>query len=161
MKKVLVLGALLTCGVLNIVAQNSQGHDSQGNDSHGLSRGFVTADFPFESIFIGTDFTEIQHMSLPPGNYLANASAVVASNDPQFHEVDCFFTVNGGVQGTEARGLVGGTLNNFHSLPLTTGFSIAAPSVLGVACISDTSRIVVSQQSSITAITVDRLTIQH
>jgi hypothetical protein len=139
-------------------ADDDKGHKGP----KGQTRGFFVSGIPGGgAINIGTDFTEIQKFSsLPPGSYIANASAVLASNGPDLRLVDCGFTVGGTLQGELARGMVGGAPNNFVSLPLTVGFTIETTTDLGVACRSDVSPAVVSQPSPITAIRVDRLTIQ-
>jgi hypothetical protein len=131
----------------------------------GGSRGFYVDGFPNggSSISIGTDFTEIQKYSgLPTGNYLATASAVLASSGADLHFVDCIFTINGTIRGELGRGTVGGFLgDNFLSLPLTIGFTVKSPADVGVACRTDVAGVVFTQASPITAIRVDRLTTQH
>lgn len=63
----------------------------------------------WQSVNIGTNFTVIQRFSaLPPGKYLAHASAVLASSDPLFRYVDCGFTIGRNLQSDLARGVVGG-----------------------------------------------------
>jgi hypothetical protein len=131
----------------------------------GQTRGFYVEGFlNGASVNIGTDFTEIQKFSsLPPGSYIANASAVLASSgSPEFHFVDCIFTIGGTIKGELARGVVGGTgSGGFVSLPLTIGFTISTTTDLGVACRTTAELGVVgSQGSPITAIRVDRLAIQ-
>jgi hypothetical protein len=76
--------------------------------------------------------------------------------------VDCIFLTNGRIHGDLARGMIGGTgRDDFTSLPLTIGFSITAPTDLVLACSSDVPGVVFSQTSHITAVRVDRLTIQQ
>jgi hypothetical protein len=128
------------------------------------TRGFFVSGFPSgATVAIRRTFTEIQKFSsLPPGKYIANASAVLASNDAELRFVDCIFTINRAIRGELARGMVGGTgRDNFVSLPLTIGFEINMTSNLGVACRSDVSGVVFSQGSPITAIRLDRLTVQQ
>ena len=75
----------------------------------------------FHSVQIGTDFTDFGwFLLLPPGSYIANASAVLAntSRDGVSHPVDCRFTVGGIIKGEIARGMLSST-NEFISLPLT------------------------------------------
>jgi hypothetical protein len=135
---------------------------SSGGVSGGGTRGFFVSFIPGgAAVNIGEDFTEIQKFSaLPPGSYIANASAVLASNGPDLRLVDCVFTTGGTFQGELARGVVGGGANNFVSLPLTVGFTIETTTDVGVACRADVSPAVVSQPSPMTAIRVDRLTVQ-
>jgi hypothetical protein len=136
-------------------ADNSRGR--------GPARGFFASGIPGGgAVNIGTDFTEIQKLSsLPPGSYIANGSAVLASNGPDLRLVDCSFTTGGTLRGELARGMVGGAANNFVSLPLTIGFTIGTTTDLAVVCRSDVSPAVVSQPSPITAISVNHLTVQH
>ena len=157
LKRPLLL-AVLVAGIVGGVAAQTHEHAKRG-----LTRGFFVSGFPNgHTEALGTDFTEIQRLSsLPAGNYIANASAVLSSsNDPQLHLVDCIFMIGGFNQGELARGLLGGTVNNFASLPLTLGFSITTTSDLVLACRADVSAVVFSQSSPITAIRVDSLTAQ-
>jgi hypothetical protein len=137
------------------VKDDNKGHKDQ-------TRGFFVTGIPGGgAINIGTDFTEIQRLSsLPPGSYIANASAVLASSGPDLRLVDCIFTAGGTFQGELARGMVGGAANNFVSLPLTVGFTIETTTDVAVACRSDVAPAVVSQQSPMTAISVTHLTVQ-
>jgi hypothetical protein len=126
------------------------------------TRGFYVLGFPTggSETISTTGLTEIQTMSLPAGKYIANASAVLATNEAEPRLVDCFFTINGAQQGESGRGMVGGTGRDaFTSLPMTIGFSIDAASNLGVACITEVESVVFSQASPITAIRLDRLTV--
>jgi hypothetical protein len=135
---------------------------ANNDGGRGPARGFFASGIPGgAAVNMGTDFTEIQKLtSLLPGSYIANASAVLASNGPDLRLVDCSFTTGGTLRGELARGMVGGTANNFVSLPLTIGFTIGTTTDLAVACRSDVSPAVVSQPSPITAISVNHLTIQ-
>ncbi|HKF95971.1 MAG TPA: hypothetical protein VKB96_15540 [Gammaproteobacteria bacterium] len=127
----------------------------------GATRGFyVQPGGNFNSIFIGTDFTKFQRLSLPPGNYIANASAVLASQDTNFHQVDCVFMIGGNIASEVASGTIGGNFGNFISLPLTLGFKLSNPEDLVLACRADALDVVSTQGSPITAIRVNRLTIQ-
>ena len=105
----------------------------------------------------GGDFTAIQRLSLPAGKYIANASAHLVSNDANLHVLSCIFTIDGRSVSKDVRGKIGGTVNNFITLPLTAGFTINTSKELALACRGDFPGIVVSQPSPITAIRVDRL----
>jgi hypothetical protein len=114
------------------------------------------------SIPIGTSFTRIQKLSLPAGKYIANASAVLASEVDERHFIDCIFLIHGNIRGDAAKGTIGGNgFGDKASLPLTIGFSLSAPTDLVLGCRSEVSGVIVSQTSHITAIRVDRLTVQH
>jgi hypothetical protein len=129
----------------------------------GPARGFFVSGIPGGgAVNIGTVFTEIQKLSsLPPGSYIANASAVLASSGPDLRFVDCSFQTGGFNRGELARGMVGGGGgNNFVSLPLTIGITITTTTDLVLACRADVSPAVRSQPSPLTAISVSRLTIQ-
>jgi hypothetical protein len=130
--------------------------DDDDKGHKGQTRGFFTPG-PGGGTFVGTAFTEISKLSLPAGEYIANASAVLGSGDPA-HFVDCTFTTGGTNKGELTRGMAGGT-NTFVTLPLTVGFTISTTTDLGVACRSDVAGVVFSQSSPITAIRVDRLTV--
>jgi hypothetical protein len=107
------------------------------------------------SVPVGTGFTVIQKLSLPSGKYIATASAVLVTEDAAAHPVNCIFMVNGLIQGDAAKGS-----GNVLSLPLTIGFAIEAATDLELTCATDVAGVVVSQTSHITAVGVDRLTIQ-
>lgn len=126
-------------------------------------RGFFATGLPGGvSVNIGTSFTAVQSLSLPAGKYIATGSAVLASNAFERRYVDCIFLVNGLVKGDLSKGMIGGTgRDDFTSLPLTIGFSINAPTNLVLGCSSDVADVVLSQTSHITAIRVERLTIQQ
>ncbi len=133
-------------------------------DGTALVRGWFATGFPNggSSEPLGTSFTRTQKLALPAGKYIANGSAVLATNEAQLRYVDCIFLVNGLIIGDVARGMIGGTgADNFVSLPLTVGFSINAPTNLVLGCRSDIAGVVFTQTSHITAIRVDRLTIQQ
>ena len=159
MKIMLFVGVLITSVVASVAVWAA-------NDAHGgngRTRGFFVSVFPSgATVALGTDFTEIQRLqSLRRGNYVANASAVLGSNYPDLRFVDCVFTIDGLIQGDLARGMVGGTgIDNFVSLPLTVGFTIKKTQDLVLACRSDVVDVVFSQSSPVTAIRVDRLTVQ-
>ena len=146
--------------------QNTEAADVQlaTIDGTGLVRGYFATGFPNGGTTepLGTSFTRAQKLALPAGKYIANGSAVLATNEAQFRYVDCIFLVNGRIIGDVARGMIGGTgVDNFMSLPLTVGFSINAPTNLVLGCRSDVAGVVFTQTSHITAIRVDRLTIQQ
>jgi hypothetical protein len=119
--------------------------------------------FPFgsdwHSVALDANFRVIQTISLPPGEYIANASAALeSSTQGQFLLVECVFMLNGAPLGELSRGLIGGGVNNFLTLPLTVGASIDTPQSLQLACRGDFG--VRSQPSPITAIRVVKLTTQ-
>jgi hypothetical protein len=114
------------------------------------------------TVRITEEFTTVQNLSLPPGSYLANASAVVSSEELSsgYVNVDCIFMLNGLIQGELSRATVGGTVTTMATLPLTIGFTIKKPTDLVVACRSSGTQ-VWSQPTSITAIRVENLVIQQ
>jgi hypothetical protein len=141
----------------------SKGVEADGAIAAGddLIRGFAIMEGGV-SIPIGTRFTRIQKLSLPAGKYIANASAVLAIDVDERHFIDCIFLINGRIQGDAAKGTIGGNGFGDHtSLPLTVGFSLSAPANLVLGCQSEVSGLIFSQTSHITAIRVDRLTIQQ
>jgi hypothetical protein len=123
------------------------------------TRGFFTAGAS-RVVTLGTGFSEITKLTLPPGDYIANVSAVFAASGDLVRLVDCFFTVGGVRRGRETRGMVGGLgPNNFTTLPHTIGVTLGERTDLGVACRTDLPNSgVVSQPSHLTAIRLDRLT---
>jgi hypothetical protein len=128
------------------------------NPIHGF---FAYPNGGFGSIEITTDFTDIQRLSLPPGKYIANASAQVATNSATPVSVGCIFMIGGRIKGEPARTMVGGTgTDNFASMPLTVGFSINERRELALACQTDGTGTVFSQASPITAIRVDHLSVR-
>lgn len=144
-----------------VVSKGVQADGAIAATADGLIRGFVIKDGGV-SIPIGTSFTPIQKLSLPAGKYIANASAVLAIDVDERHYIDCIFLINGGIQGDAAKGTIGGNGFGDHtSLPLTVGFSLSAPADLVLGCQSEVSGLIFSQTSHITAIRVDRLTIQQ
>ena len=113
------------------------------------------------SELIGTDFSEIQvFRSLPAGNYIANASAVIISSDPERRFVDCMFTIDGEIRGEPARGTIGGGHDTRITMSLTIAFVLESPHDLGLACITDVSGTVFSQTSPISVIRVDTLRVK-
>jgi hypothetical protein len=145
---------------------NTEAADAQLATTEGtaLVRGYFATGFPNggSSEPLGTSFTRTQKLALPAGKYIANGSAVLATNEARLRYVDCIFLVNGRIVGDAARGMIGGTgRDNFMSLPLTAGINITAPTNLVLGCRSDVAGVVFTQTSHITAIRVDRLTIQQ
>jgi hypothetical protein len=132
-------------------------------DDRRLVRGFyVNAGFNFHAVPLGEDFTKIEEISsLPPGNYIANASAVLASGGQDIRFVDCRLKAGSNILSELASGRIGGIdSNNFITLPIIFGFTIKRTANLELLCRSDASGAVVLQPSPITAIRVDRLTVQ-
>jgi hypothetical protein len=105
---------------------------------------------------VAAESTVIQRLTLPPGKYIANAIASLASNN--LTSVRCRLTI-GTLDSDYVTGVVGGELNDFLTLALTFGFTVQAPQDLVLSCTAASAG-VVSQPSPITAIRVDRLTIQ-
>lgn len=143
------------------VAEQVQANTSTAAATMEPVRGFF---FPGPSggTFVGPGFTEITTLSLPAGKYIANASAVLNSNNAEHLFVDCTFTLNGSNKGELSRGMIGGTgFDTFVSLPLTIGFAVSVTTELGVACRSEVANAVFSQSSPLTAIRVDRLTVRE
>jgi hypothetical protein len=129
----------------------------------GVINGYGLMSGNFGLVSFGTDFTPFneRYTALPAGSYIANASIVVASNDPAYHFVDCAFQIGGITDGGHiTRGIIGGTVNNFVTLPLTVAFTITQPQDVALACRSEVNGYVHSQPSPITFIQVDRLTTQ-
>jgi hypothetical protein len=144
-----------------VVSKGVEAEGAIAATGDGLIRGFAIMEGGV-SIPIGTSFTPIQKLSLPAGKYIANASAVLAIDVDERHFIDCIFLINGGIQGDAAKGTIGGNGFGDHtSLPLTIGFSLSAPADLVLGCQSEVSGLIFSQTSHITAIRVDRLTIQQ
>jgi hypothetical protein len=110
-------------------------------------------------VALDENFRVIQTISLPAGDYIANASAALESTTPdRFLLAECLFTLNGARQGDVSRGLIGGGVQNFLTLPVTVGVSIDTPQSLQLACRGDAG--IRSQPSPITATRVVRLTVQ-
>jgi hypothetical protein len=121
---------------------------------------FAFPDGGFVSLHIGTDFTDIQSLSLPAGKYILNASAVVGSNSVTPRPIQCIFMVDGFTKGEPASGAVGGTGTSMHTtLALTAGIRLLTRDKVTLACATDDPGAVFSQPSPITAIQVDRLTV--
>jgi hypothetical protein len=120
---------------------------------------FPSGGTSWETVLINEDFTVIQDLQLPAGDYIANAAAAVAVGGPDPFLVECIFMLNGTIVGELSRGMLGGSFNNFLTLPLTAGFTVTRPAELTVACRADPPG-VYSQPTSITAIRVDNLVIQ-
>lgn len=133
------------------------------DDDQGGTRGFFASPQGgggWASVVLDQQFRDIQRLSLPPGRYVANATAALASGSPDFQAVGCFFRVGEVFQGDTVQGLIGGGVNNFVTLPITAGFTLRTTQDLAVACAAERPDLVVSQPSPITAIRVDRLTVQ-
>ena len=95
--------------------------------------------------------------SLNPGEYVANATVVLRSSDPQFHVVECAFLFGNEIFRSGVSGSLGGSSNNHLTLPLTIGFSLDSPRAVGVACRPDAGNIVHADASQISLIRVDEL----
>jgi hypothetical protein len=155
--RVLVLvGMVIASGVGGGVAAWA----ADGGNDQSLTRGFFA--FPggdgWVTVNLGTEFTDLQRLTLPPGKYIATATAALASNI--LTSVGCRLTI-GTLEGDFVQGVLGRDSNDFLALPLTFGFTIQTPQDLAVACVAGSAGAVVSQPSPITAIPVDRLTIQE
>jgi hypothetical protein len=162
------LKTMLFAGVvLASVAGTAAAWAADRGSGRGRTDGFFASGLGGASVPISTDFpgTEVQVLSLPPGRYIANASAVLTSDESEVRFVDCIFTLDGVIRGELIRGMVGGPpampLSNFLSLPLTVGFEIKEPQELPVACTTEIENTVFSQGSPITTIRVDRLIVQE
>jgi hypothetical protein len=89
------------------------------------------------------------------GSYLASAVVVLASNDPEFHLVDCALAVDGGIIAPVSSGAIGGQPNNFLTLPLLLGVKLEnQEQTLSVVCRTNVDNIVVSQPTSLAALRV-------
>jgi hypothetical protein len=145
-------------GATSVVPAHATG--AAGHNPNSTSGFFAFPDGGFLEVELTTAFTDIQRLSLPSGNYIANASAQVATNSAAPVIVQCIFMIDGMTQGESVRTTFGGTgFDQFSSLPLTVGFSINERKELALACLTDGSGRVFSQASPITAIRVDRLTV--
>ena len=123
---------------------------------------FATPGDEFISIVIGNEPTEIQRLNLPPGSYVVNASAVLATYSDIPLRVSCGLNVGGVRRGAPATGLLGGTgVDVMTSLPIALGVRLDAREDVGLTCAAGEPGLVWSQPSSITAIKVDRLKIVH
>jgi hypothetical protein len=101
------------------------------------------------------EFAEVQSLELRRGSYLASAVVVLASNDPEFHLVDCALAVDGGIIAPVSSGAIGGQPNNFLTLPLLLGVKLEnQEQTLSVVCRTNVDNIVVSQPTSLAALRV-------
>src|SRR5512138_1089520 len=105
--------------------------------------------------------TTLAKLSLPAGSYVVNATAAFASG-PAFQAVLCYIT--GSITKPLAfaiQGEIGGSLNSFLALPLTTAFTLAAPEDVSLVCsAAGGANPVSTQPSTMTAIHVATLTDQ-
>lgn len=153
---------VMFCAVIAIVGGGKTAWAQ--DDDQGATRGFFASPQigGWASVALDQQFRDIQRLSLPPGRYVANATAQLASGDPNFHGVSCLLRVGDLIVSDAMQGLIGGGVNNFVTLPLTFAFTIRTTQNLAVACATENSGLgIVSQPSPITAIRVDRLTIQN
>ena len=109
---------------------------------------------------LGKNSPKYRYSATFPGRYIANASAVLVSNDSEVHLVDCFFTLDGKIRGERALGNVTAAPNGFVTLPLTIGFILRSPHDLGLACSVDSPGTVKSLPSPISVIRVDTLRVE-
>jgi hypothetical protein len=116
----------------------------------------------FISVVLGSDLTDIQRLNLPAGNFIVNASAVLATFGDVPRRVTCSLVVDNLARGEAATGVVGGAgVDVTTSLPITAGIRLVSRADLAVACAADEPGLVWSQPSPITAIKVDALSITH
>jgi hypothetical protein len=118
----------------------------------------------FHAITILEDWTVIQRVRLPSGNYIVNAVANVAFQATQYAQgVQCRVAVNGNVFIGEPSGVQAGPYwpgSHRFALPINVGISLRNRSRVDIVCrkshdFSSAS----SQPSTISAIRVDRLRI--
>jgi len=116
----------------------------------------------FISVVLGSDLTDIQRLNLPAGNFIVNASAVLATFGDVPRHVTCSLVVDNLARGEAATGVVGGAgVDVTTSLPITAGIRLVSRADVAVACAADEPGLVWSQPSPITAIKVDALSITH
>ena len=125
------------------------------------TRGFYSTRID-SSVLLGQDFTEIQVLrDLPAGRYIANASALLVSNDSEAHLVNCFFTLDGEIRGERAVSTLPAAPDGFVTLPLTIGFILRSPHDLGLACnVESPGTTANSLPSPISVIRVDSLRVE-
>jgi len=150
--------AFMLCSAALGVAVGGGGSARADDQDQGGTRGFFTPAAAFEARLLDGEFREMRRLSLPPGRYIANATAGFASSTPDFFIAECIFFLGEGMQGELSRATLGGSFGNFVTIPLTVGVTLKTPQDLLVACRGDSA--VSTQPTTITAIRVDRLTLQ-
>jgi hypothetical protein len=117
--------------------------------------------FGSKSIASGDNFTPLLTLSLPPGSYVVNAVAALASNTTglaSLPNVDCAITSTNQIFVLN-RGTMAPSPNSGISIPVTTAFTLTASDNVSLACRSGQAP-VTTQASSIVAIQVATLTKQ-
>jgi hypothetical protein len=119
-------------------------------------------DGPWHSVTLGTEFTEIQRLSLPAGRYIANATAQLVTGATGPITVDCRFRIIGVAAGGAAHGTISGlgAPQHFATIAHTAGFSILERKDLRLECRAEFASVVFSQPSPITAIRVNELVVR-
>jgi hypothetical protein len=119
-----------------------------------------SADFAAQVIGTGPEFTVIAFLELPPGSWVAFATAAFAANGPPGTSVvQTVFLLDGEIYSTAVQSdfVISDTFEGARVVPLTTGLTLNKPQTLQVGCLA-TQPVIVSQQTTITAIEVDSVT---
>jgi hypothetical protein len=146
-------------------AQEVIATDSVEDTTNSPIRGYFAhpADGDWHTVNIGTEFVEIQRLSLRRGKYIVNATAQLAANVIPPVGVDCRLLVKGVADSGISSGVIGGTGSPTHKvmLALTFGFFIPEHRDLSLECRAEFGSMgIVSQPSNITAIRVHALIVR-
>lgn len=117
----------------------------------------------FGLVTIGTDFTVIAAVNLPPGNWVAFATATLTTTATGTTNIQTGFLLGGEIYSpfVQTQLVVTDLLTSAGAsqvVPITTGLTINTLQTLQVACRASPPDVVYSQPSTITAIQVESLT---
>ena len=116
--------------------------------------------FDAQVIGTGPEFTVIAFLELPPGSWVAFATATLASGTPGTNGVQTGFLLDGNLYSpvVNADFTVADNGAGFLVVPLTTGLTLETTQTLQVGCVAAQPYTIESQQTTITAIQVDSMT---
>lgn len=118
--------------------------------------------FSAQIIGNGPEFTVTAFLELPRGSWVAFATATFGSNGfiPGTSSVQTVFLLDGDIYSTVVNSnfTVADNGDGFLVVPLTTGLTLDTTQTLQVGCVASQPDIIMSQQTTITAIQVDSVT---
>jgi hypothetical protein len=119
-----------------------------------------SADFSAQIIGAGPEFTVTAFLELPPGSWVAFATATFVSGTPGTNVVQTGFLLDSDLYSpvvtADCTVAVGG--GGYLVVPLTTGLTLETRQTLQVGCVAAQPYTIESQQTTITAIQVDSVT---
>jgi hypothetical protein len=134
------------------ITWNAQGRTGPSNAFRKDQRG------NFAAVTLGSDFVNVVTLSLPAGNYVANATAALTGS-VAFNTAQCRIQGSSSTLSDNVQMTIGGAAISFGAVPLVAAFTLSSSDAVSLACRA-TGDTIQTQPSTITAIQVGELTIQ-